>query len=191
MKMRALAVSLWATLAVLVSHALGYFLAFSDPHARQHALEASGHSWYGLLFPALVVGAIAAFGSIFMESRATSKSLTASRVYGFSVLGFLAVEFFERLAHLGSLAEVWHNVSTPMGVLPVIISLSLLLVVVLPILLVARKIVKFLSKKNQTTPRPVLVIFSRTSAVFSSFWNKGFSALRGPPVVFQRTTEFS
>lgn len=186
MKMRGVATTAWATLCVLVSHYAGYFFAFDDPHARQHALEGSGHTWYGLLLPAVVFGLGLGAAATVLDARRDRMSRTGSirALYLTALFGLLFVEFFERLAHLGSLSEVLHNLSTPASFVPILLAAALLLLVVVPFVWVVSTAISNRAARRQfTSSEPP--IMSSTPAAVRSLWFSRSSAPRGPPLSLQ------
>jgi len=185
MKLRTLAAASWSALAVLLAHFLSYRLAYSDPHARLHALEGSGHSWYALLLPALALFTLSALAGTYVSARRMDRRFSALGLYGLSALGFLAIEFIERFMHLGTLAGVWHNVASPAGVLPLVIALLLLLPII-PLFCIAARALAVLARR--TPPRPQ-VTPARFQLVSTRYVSQVFSALappRGPPCSLAR-----
>lgn len=180
MKLRVAAVAAWSGLAVVLAHTLSYRLVYDDPHARMHALEGSGHSWYGLLYPVVAAMLFTAVAGTWISSRKSTRRVSALQMYAFAASGFIFVEFFERFLHLGSLAEVWHNVATGSGFLPILVALVLLLPIV-PLFYVAAKAIAVLA-----TRRPRLSVAALTLArPETDFQLPAFfsytTAPRGPP----------
>jgi hypothetical protein len=93
---------------LLAGHAVGYRLAFSDPHARADALGHSGHSYFaylpfalaisfGVLLAGLILHAISAF-------RGKPRRPAASPVIVLMTpVAFVAQEVTERLVHTGQI----------------------------------------------------------------------------------------
>jgi hypothetical protein len=180
MKLRVAVVAAWSGLAVVLAHTLSYRLVYDDPHARMHALEGSGHSWYGLLFPVVAAMLFTALAGTWVSSRKSTRTVSALQMYAFAASGFILVEFFERFLHLGSLAEVWHNVATGSGFLPILVALVLLLPIV-PLFYVAAKAIAILARR-----RPRLSVATLTLArLETEFQLPAFfsftTAPRGPP----------
>lgn len=178
MKLRALATAAWTALCVLVAHQAAYVLAFGDAHARQHALEGSGHSWYGMLLPALALGAVVATIAALAEGRRAKMS--APSLYLPAAVLFLSLEFVERFAHLGSLDAVVHNVASVRGALPIVLGIVLLGLLV-PIARWARRTLAALTTRHVVPP-----VRARFAAVWEDLVapsRPGTStAPRGPPV---------
>lgn len=64
----------WVLVATLFAHTTGYWFTFQDEHSRQHALEATGHGWLGMLYPALIAaGLAAALGVLAAHEAALSR----------------------------------------------------------------------------------------------------------------------
>lgn len=181
MKLRVSVAACWAGLAAVLAHVLSYQVSYSDPHARMHALEASGHSWYGLLVPAVLAMVLVAVAGTFVAARRSVRAVSALQMYALSAAGFLAVEFAERYVHLGSLGEVWHNVSTGSGFVPVLLALALLLPLV-PLFYFAAKAVTSLASRATRITAPLEWKF-RTPEINLVSITSLAPAPRGPPRV--------
>ena len=94
---------------LLAAHALGYRLAFSDPHARADALAHHGHDYFtyvpfaltvclGVLVAGLVLQALSGFRG---EPR---RPATSPLIVLLSPAAFVAQEFTERLVHTGEVS---------------------------------------------------------------------------------------
>jgi hypothetical protein len=101
---------------VLAGHALGYRLAFGDPHARADALAHSGHSYFsylpfaltvclGVLLAGLALQALSAF------RREPRRPATSPVIVLLPPAAFVAQELLERLLHTGHLP--WATVLQP------------------------------------------------------------------------------
>jgi hypothetical protein len=178
----------WTALCVLATHQIAYFLSYGDAHARAHALEASGHSWYALLLPALLLGAVLAVVSTWFESR----KRTAARslpLYATSVAGFLLLEFVERFQHLGSLDAVLHNLLHGAGYVPVLLGVVLLLVIV-PIARYTRAVIERIARGDAPSPARTAHVWQRPPVCRWTARAHHATAPRGPPVPAQSVSYY-
>ena len=121
MRIRTLLASAWAALAVLLSHVVGYLLAYNDPSTRAHVLADTGHGWVSMLYPALALAAVVALVSSWVNARAGVARYSQRYLIATSVVGFLSVELVERVLHEGTFSGALHNLSTSW--LPVVLGL--------------------------------------------------------------------
>jgi hypothetical protein len=125
---RTLLVSAFAGGGVLVAHSLGYlFAGHEDPHGEAGLLAATGHNYF--VYLAALVTAL----SVFLLSRYASRRLSdkaspevsgvqlfaqaAVRLIFLQVVGFLALEFIERLASAHGMTNVLAEPAVQLGLL--------------------------------------------------------------------------
>lgn len=93
-------------LALLTGHTLGYRLAVSDPHARAHVLQASGHSYLEYAPLVVAIGLTLVAAAFVSRVRAALRGQTASGAPPWLVallapVAFLVQEYVERLIESG------------------------------------------------------------------------------------------
>jgi hypothetical protein len=93
---------------LLAGHAVGYRLAFSDPHARADALGHSGHSYFAYLPFALAISVSVLLAGLVLHAisafRGEPRRPAASPVIVLlPPVAFLAQEVTERLVHTGQI----------------------------------------------------------------------------------------
>jgi hypothetical protein len=93
---------------LLAGHAVGYRLAFSDPHARADALGHSGHSYFAYLPFALAISASVLLAGLVLHAisafRGEPRRPAASPVIVLlPPVAFVAQEVTERLVHTGQI----------------------------------------------------------------------------------------
>jgi hypothetical protein len=93
---------------ILAGHSLGYRWAVSDPQARAHVLEESGHAYFSYLPLVLAIGLTMAAAALAgrVRSAARGRRTDTSPPWLVALLppvAFLAQEVIERLLHTGHL----------------------------------------------------------------------------------------
>jgi hypothetical protein len=143
---------------VLAGHAVGYRLAFSDPHARADALSHSGHSYFAYLPFALTVCVAVLLAGLALEAisafRGEPRRPTISPVVVLlAPAAFVTQEVTERLLHTGQIP--WTIVLQP----AFLIGLALQLPIALAALLLAWALdsaARAVGDALAATPRPML-----------------------------------
>jgi hypothetical protein len=181
-----LAAPLLAT-GVVVGHTLGYRWAVSDPHARAHLLQDTGHGYFAYLPLLLGVGVTLVLASLVARFRAAARGEggTGSPPWLVATLppvAFLAQELVERLLHTG------HVHVSALGEPAVLIGLALQL----PLALIALGLARLLGDvadaigaalAHHLPPRLSLVpawVVVASSPVRCSVATRGWTE-RGPP----------
>ena len=172
----------WVLVATLFAHVAGYWFAFQDAHTRQHALEATGHSWLGMLYPALAAAALAAALGSWRSGRTRSRTEPTSpfRFFCAGVLAYLFIEVTERVLHMGFSADLVHHLSSASSWLPIAAGL-VALCVLSPVLFFIRSVIEKIAatevQRRSSALRQLLEDQVVLRAVLTSQ-----SAPRAPPV---------
>ena len=127
----------WVVIATLLAHVLSYRLAFTDAHTRHHMLEASGHGWISMLWPALITAALAAVAGTWISARSKPSSSSSLRLLISGITAYVLIELSERVMHMGVSHELWHNLSSVGGWLPIVLGV-LILCALAPLLILCR-----------------------------------------------------
>lgn len=177
MRIRTLLASAWAALAVLISHVVGYLLAYNDLSIRAHILSDTGHGWIGILYPALALAGVVALVSSWVNARAGTTRQHQRYLLAASVAGFLSVELIERVLHEGTFSGGLRNLST--SALPVVLGL-LTLVVLSPLLVRVRLVLEeFFTSSCMLVPDTAPIYARVSQTVYSRI--ETLHAGRGPP----------
>jgi len=149
MRLRRIASALWIGVATIVAHQAAYRLSYSDPHARAHALEASGHGWTAYLLPVLAAAILGATLTSVVDARRRrgGNARSTGTLAAGGVAAFLAVELTERLLHTGSVTETLHNLSGISGILPLVVG-ALFVTATAPLFALARRAIEALATKT-------------------------------------------
>lgn len=177
MRIRTLLASAWAALAVLLSHVVGYLLAYNDPATRAHMLSETGHGWIGMLYPALALAGIVALVSSWVNARAGAARYSNRYLLATSSVGFLSVELIERVLHEGTFSGALHNLSSSW--LPVVLGL-LTMVALSPLLVRARLILETLFAPSLESASANTPVYTRVSQTVCSRIETLYAG-RGPP----------
>ena len=91
---------------LVAGHALGYRLAFADPHARADALAHSGHSYFAYVPLALAVSLGVLLAGLMLQGAAAfrgepRRAATSPLIVLLPPIAFLVQEITERLIHTG------------------------------------------------------------------------------------------
>lgn len=178
MRIRTSIAGAWAGLAVLVSHLFGYALAYRDPATRTHVLHDTGHGWTSMLWPLLVVSALAAFGASFLNRYPSTSRRASASLFALAASTFVLVEVLERAVHEGSLAAGLANLAASW--FPVAVGL-LVLAALSPLLVRVRRIVEaFAARRRAVAPASAAVHAPALSQIVRSRIDVTCSG-RGPP----------
>lgn len=186
MRARALTTAAWVSVSVLVGHLAAYRLTYDDPHARAHALAASGHGWTGylpMLLAAAVLGAILGTVSTAIRERAGRERSRVRELLVLGVGGTLAyslVEIGERLMHHGSVDGVLHDLSG--GGYTTLLVGVLFVLATAPLLLLARRSIEALVAASVHTPHGVSLVKPLVDAARVRELLLGIEPNRGPPL---------
>jgi hypothetical protein len=172
----------WVLVATLFAHAAGYWFAFQDSHARQHALEATGHGWLGMLYPALAAaGLTALLGSLHgRRNHDGGKAASPFRFFCAGVAAYLFIEIAERVVHMGFSADLIHHLSSVSAWLPVASGLAALCVLS-PVLFFIRSAIENKTPSTVQRKSPALP-YRLTDQVSLRAVLTNQSAPRAPPV---------
>ncbi len=127
----------WVAIATLLAHVVSYRLAFTDVHTRHHMLEASGHGWTSMLWPVLIAATFAAVVGTWSTSRVKASSSSSVRLLVSGISAYVLIELSERVMHMGVSHELWHNLSSVGGWLPIVLGV-LILCALAPVLILCR-----------------------------------------------------
>ena len=91
---------------LVAGHALGYRLAFADPHARADALAHSGHSYFAYVPLALAVSLGVLLAGLMLQGAAAfrgepRRAATSPLIVLLPPIAFVVQEITERLIHTG------------------------------------------------------------------------------------------
>jgi hypothetical protein len=172
----------WVLVATLFAHVAGYWFAFQDAHSRQHALEATGHGWLGMLYPALAAAGLAALlGSLRgRRNHDSGKAASPFRFFCAGVAAYLFIEIAERVMHMGFSADLIHHLSSVSTWLPIAAGLAALCVLS-PVLFLIRSAIE---KKAPSTvqKREQALSYFLTDQVSLRAVLTNQSSPRAPPV---------
>lgn len=189
MRMRLTAMVAWSALAVFAAHDLAYRFAYSDAHARAHALAASGHGWVSSLLPLLAMMAVVALAATTLTARVASRKLSASfgslAFFAASAGGFLLLEMVERFVHLGSLSGLAHHFTSPASFTPIVVAL-LLLAFLVPAFRLAVRLVERLASPRRRLPTLSLPVGTLALTHFVPLSTVSPAAPRAPPTSLAR-----
>lgn len=176
----------WVLVATLFAHIAGYWFAFQDAHTRQHALEATGHGWLGMLYPALAAAALAAALGSWRSGRTRSSTEPASpfRFFCAGVLAYLFIEVAERVLHMGFSADLVHHLSSASSWLPISAGL-VALCVLSPVLFFIRSVIEKTAATEVQHRSPALRHLLEDQVVLRAVLTSQ-SAPRAPPVYWPR-----
>lgn len=180
----------FAAAGVVASHAAAYLVAFPDPHARRHALEASGHTYWAAVvavaMAVLVMTLVRFVTGRLWDPQATPERSARTLLYAFirltllQTLLFTGVESSERLFTSESLS---HLMQEPAFLLGLLLQVVVAFLGAILLVLVARS-VRWLARRLARPAEP--------GAAPASFWDRayipsidvltGCGCLRGPPL---------
>jgi hypothetical protein len=172
----------WVLVATLFAHVAGYWFAFQDAHSRQHALEATGHGWLGMLYPALAAAALAAALGSWRSGRTRSRTEPASpfRFFCAGVAAYLFIEIAERIMHMGFSADLIHHLSSSSTWLPIAAGLAALCVLSPVLFFLRSAIEKKASSIVQRREQPLSYFLTDQVSLRTVLTNQ--SSPRAPPV---------
>jgi hypothetical protein len=193
MRVRTVTTAAWMTGAVLLAHLGAYRISYDDPHARTHALAASGHGWTALL-PVLLAAALlgAVLGTITTALRERRRSGAAetkrhgiiaellTMTFGGAAI-YTGIELLERAMHHGDLDGALHDLAHG-GYVPLLAGIALI-VVTAPLLVVFRRTIDALigERSQLPTARAALPVLPEGLPRRAPFF--GIEPNRGPPLV--------
>jgi len=188
-RMRLTALTAWSALAVFSAHYLAYRFAYGDPHARAHALAASGHGWVSSLLPLLVMMAVVSLVATALTARVASRKFSASfgsfACFAAAAGGFLLLELVERFVHHGSLSGLTHHFTSPASFAPIVVGL-LLLAFLVPAFRLAVRLVERLASPRRRLPVVPLPVGTLALTHFVPLSPVAPAAPRAPPACLTR-----
>lgn len=170
---------------VAFAHGLTFLLVAPDPHARERLLASTGHGYWPYVMPVALGALVAALAGFAAGRRAAAPAdrlyrVTALRMAILQTAGFVLLESAERFFAHASLATL---MAEPFLLIGISVQVALALVAALLLVVVARVVERFSSRRfrlrpaKAARPRGVLRAAAPRLRVAS-----GGATLRGPPL---------